>query len=186
MPPSLASSARRSPRGMPLFFSAAHVSRISDGLDKVVDRIGALTEAVAEQLKAPPPPPPSPAPAPVTAPEPAPAAAAPSADLTPYLDKLSDAMKSLAEAPRGAAAEVIQTLDQGVYNVLERMFSSVDDQLLPLVRGFGRRVKGTELESDRRLGDQLDRALKELDTLKSLLAALRKIDTRRLASPSRD
>jgi len=145
------------------------VAKLSEGLDRVVERLGGLAEAVTTRLAAP-----------AEASAAAPASASPSADLAPYLDKLTAAMALLAEAPRGA--EVIQTLDSGVYELLEQMLDKVGDHLLPTVKLIGRRLKGTELEADRGLTDQLDRTLKSLDILKDLLASLRKIDTRRLAA----
>ena len=104
--------------------------------------------------------------------------AAPAADLSPYLDKLT-AMSTLAESPRGTT--VVQSLDAGVLDVLDRMVAQVGDQLLPMVQHIGRKIRGTKLETERGLGDQLDRTLKDLDALKDLVTSLRKIDTRRLA-----
>ena len=113
----------------------------------------------------------------------APVAASPSSsggDLAPYLDQLGAAMAKLADAPRGA--QVIQALDPGIYDLIEQMIDSIGDHMLPLLKGIGRRVKGTELEGDQALSAHMDRSLKNLDMLKDLLASLRKIDTRRLVS----
>ncbi len=161
----------------------ALVKGISAGIDKLAKHMSQLTKTVATQAaaqaKAAVPPP-----AAETPPPQASAAPAPSTDFSSYLDKLSDTMKALAEAPRGT--EVIQTLDPGVYDVLEEMYEKVGNQLLPLVQGIGRRVKATELAQDRGLSDQLDRTLKSLDIMKDLLSSLRKIDTRRLVGASKE
>ncbi|MCP4659547.1 MAG: ATP-binding protein, partial [bacterium] len=126
--------------------SAAVAAGISAGIDKLAQHMRELTQTLATQAAsaeaAPPPPPPA-----VDVPPPPPAPAAPSTDLSPYLDKLSDTMKALAEAPRGT--EVVQSLDPGVYDILDQMSAKVADQLLPLVQGISRRLKTTALAQDR-------------------------------------
>ncbi|MCP4549462.1 MAG: hypothetical protein GY835_23650, partial [bacterium] len=54
----------------------------------------------------------------------------------------------------------------------------VGDSLMPLVQNLGRHLKTSEGGGDRRLTDLVDRTLKNLDQMKDLVAALRKIDTR--------
>lgn len=145
--------------------------QLATGFDRMAERLGevltkmpsapaAVPQAAAQATAGPP-------------------AAAPPSDLGPFLGKLTETMQALAEAPRGA--EVVQSLDPGVYDVLETMHDRVGDRLLPMVKEIGRRIKGSPLEQDRRLRDQLDRTLRDLDSMKDLLSSLRKIDTRRLS-----
>ncbi len=153
--------------------TSAEVQAISQRLDGIVAGLGELCKAVA-----------TPAPvatpdvvAPATAPT---AAAAPSVDFSPYLTKLDETLKGLAEAPRGT--QVVQTLDPGVYQVLAQLTAAVGDNLLPLVQDIGRKIKDTAVAGDRTLTARLDRALKNLDQLNDLVASLRKIDTRGLVA----
>ena len=149
--------------------TGALTEQLTAGLDRLAERLTAVGETVATRL----------ATAPAAAPPEAPSATAPTADLSPYLDKLTTAMSTLAESPRGTT--VVQSLDAGVLEILDRLVVQVGDQLLPMVQHIGRKIRGTELETERGLNDQLDRTLKELDALKDLVTSLRKIDTRRLA-----
>jgi hypothetical protein len=105
--------------------------------------------------------------------------ATPSADLSPYLERLDRTLATLATAPRGA--EVIQSLPPNVLELLTQMVHAAGESLIPLLRHLGRKVKGTELAADPHLEDMMDRTLKSFDQLKDLAEALRKIDTRRVA-----
>ena len=101
--------------------------------------------------------------------------------LKPSLDEtvallLTERRLDRAEAPRGG--EVVQTLDPGIFDLLARMSATVGDSLMPLVPSLGRYVKTSEAAGDRRLTDLVDRTLKNLDQMKDLVAALRKMDTR--------
>ncbi len=89
-------------------------------------------------------------------------------------------MKGLAEAPRGG--QVVQTLAPGVHELLAELTGAVGEGLLPLLKGIGRKIKGTEAAQDRTLTTRLDKALKSLDQLNELAASLKKIDTRGLAA----
>jgi len=104
--------------------------------------------------------------------------AAPSADLSPYLERLDRTLATLATAPRGA--EIIQSLPPNVLELLGQMVHSAGENLLPLLRNVGRKLKGSDL-ADQHLEDMMDRTLKSFDQLKDLAEALRKIDTRRVA-----
>ncbi len=144
---------------------------VSERLDGIIARLGELCEAVATPAVAPPPP------LPADAQPPAPT---PTVDFSPYLDKLDETLKGLAEAPRGG--QVVQTLAPGVHELLAELTSAVGEGLLPLLKGIGRKIKGTEAAQDRTLTSRLDKALKSLDQLNELAASLKKIDTRRLAA----
>jgi hypothetical protein len=117
------------------------------------------------------------APAEVAAPPPA--SAAPALDFEPYLERLDATLAALAHKPAGVA--VMQRLGPGVLDLLERLADQVDDALLPLIQGLGRRLDALQLEDDRGTSDLLDKSLKRLDELKELVSALRKIDTGRMA-----
>ena len=160
-------------------------TRLGSRLEAVANRLGdRLTEGLADPLAelaaraTPPPAPATPVPGSGEATPDRPAAAP---DLAPYLDKLDSTLRAVAEAPRGT--QIVQALPAGVGELLERMTSSVADQLLPLTQKVGRKLKKEGLE-DRALVDLLDRSLKQLDLLKDLVEALRKIDTRQLVGES--
>ncbi len=85
----------------------------------------------------------------------------------------------IAAAPRGG--QVIQTLGSGVLEILTRMVSNVDSSLLPAVQALAKSLKAADGNQAKRLRHELDKTLKNLDMLKDLLAALRKIDTGGLA-----
>jgi hypothetical protein len=109
---------------------------------------------------------------------PVPVAAAPSGDMAPYLERLDRTLAALATAPRGA--EIIQSLPPNVLELLGQMVHSAGENLIPLLRNVGRRLKGSELAGDQHIEDMMDRTLKSFDQLKDLAEALRKIDTRRV------
>jgi hypothetical protein len=99
--------------------------------------------------------------------------------MTPYLERLDRTLAALATAPRGA--EVVQSLPPNVLELLGQMVHSAGENLIPLLRNVGRKVKGSELAADQHLEDMMDRTLKSFDQLRDLAEALRKIDTRRVA-----
>ena len=111
-------------------------------------------------------------------PVPPPLPSAPSADLAPYLERLDRTLATLATAPRGA--EIVQSLPPNVLELLGQMVHSAGENLIPLLRSVGRRIKGSELAGDQHIEDMMDRTLKSFDQLKDLAEALRKIDTRRV------
>ena len=83
-------------------------------------------------------------------------------------------MQALTTAPRGG--EIVQTLGDGVEELLDEMIEKIGDQLLPLVRGLEKRAQlGDE---DHRMKAQINRTLKNFDLLKQLLQTLRKLDTK--------
>ncbi|HWM92006.1 MAG TPA: DNA repair ATPase [Thermoanaerobaculia bacterium] len=93
------------------------------------------------------------------------------------LERLDRTLATLAAAPRGV--EVVQSLPGTVHDLLAQMVDAAGENLIPLLRGIGRRLKkSAELSGDAQLRDQMDRALKSFDQLKDLADALRKIDTR--------
>jgi len=104
-------------------------------------------------------------------------------NLGTYLERLGAAMEAMAHAPRGTTAQIVQTLNPGVHDLLARMTDAVAETLLPLVQQIGRRARKLEEGEDRRLRQLTDRTLKNLDQLKDLLGALRKIDTVALNRP---
>ncbi|HVS63177.1 MAG TPA: hypothetical protein VMT85_06685 [Thermoanaerobaculia bacterium] len=106
----------------------------------------------------------------------APSAPAPQIELEPYLERLDATLAALAHKPAGVA--VMQPLGPGVLDLLT---DQVDDALLPLIQGLGRRLDALQLDDDRGTSDLLDKSLKRLDELKELVVALRKIDTGRVA-----
>lgn len=108
------------------------------------------------------------------------AASAPSADMAPYLDRLDRTLAALATAPRGS--EIVQSLPPNVLELLGQMVQSAGENLIPLLRNVGRKLKGSELAGDQHLEDLMDRTLKSFDQLKDLAEALRKIDTRRVGA----
>jgi hypothetical protein len=73
--------------------------------------------------------------------------------------------------------QVVQALQPGVLDLLDEMAEGVEGDLLEVLRGIARRVKGTELAEDKGLRIQLNRAMKNLDTFKDLVRTLRSIDT---------
>jgi hypothetical protein len=103
--------------------------------------------------------------------------AGPSADLTPYLERLDRTLATLATVPRGA--EIVQSLPPNVLELLGQMVYSAGENLIPLLRNVGRKLKGSD-QVDQHLEDMMDRTLKSFDQLKDLAEALRKIDTRRM------
>jgi hypothetical protein len=117
--------------------------------------------------------------APAATPPPPPA---PTADLGPYLEQLNAAVAALADRPApattgGTSVQVVQALQPGVLDLLDEMAEGVEGDLLEVLRGIARRVKGTELAEDKGLRIQLNRAMKNLDTFKDLVRTLRSIDT---------
>jgi hypothetical protein len=106
---------------------------------------------------------------------------APTSDLAPYLDRLDATLATLATLAQRSSSgvEVVQRLGPGVLDLLARLGKQVEDTLLPLVQGLGRRLDTLELEDDRGTSELLDRSLKRLDELRDLVAALQKIDTGR-------
>lgn len=107
-------------------------------------------------------------------------------DLTPYLAQLNQTLVALAEAPRGG--EFVQVLPAGVHDLISGMVQSIEDALLPVVRNLGQELQKSHPATDPKMEFLIDKTLKSLDQLKDLLDALRKIDTRSIASavkPSR-
>jgi hypothetical protein len=102
---------------------------------------------------------------------------APSQDMAPYLERLDRTLATLATAPRGA--EIVQSLPPNVMEILGQMVQSAGENLIPLLRNVGRKLKGSELAGDQHIEDMMNRTLKSFDQLKDLAEALRKIDTRR-------
>jgi hypothetical protein len=100
----------------------------------------------------------------------------PDSGVVVYLEKLDRTLEALATAPRGA--EVVQSLPPRVHELLSEMVGQAGENLIPLVRSMGRRLKSAEVVPDPHLDDLMDRTLKGFDQLKDLADALRKIDTR--------
>jgi hypothetical protein len=158
----------------------AQAQQLTNRLDELLERLGDVLSLVARREAAP---------APAVSGRAAsassggrPAAAAPAggaAGLEPYLERLDKTLAVLARKPQGVA--VMQRLGPGVLDLLDRLAEQVDEALIPLVQGLGRRLETLRLEDDRGTGDLLDKSLKRLDEMKELVAALRKIDTGKVA-----
>ncbi|MBZ0112008.1 MAG: DNA repair ATPase [Thermoanaerobaculia bacterium] len=102
--------------------------------------------------------------------------------ITPYLDKLESVLGQLAQSTASASGgRVIQTLSPGVHDLMSKLVDSISKGLIPGVRGVERELEKQGVEPGKRLGDLLDRSLKDLDLLRDLVEALKKIDTGRLA-----
>ena len=175
----------------------AQAQQITIHLDRLATGLDALHQAVASRPVAPTEPTPAaPQTTNVLAPPP------PPLDLSPYLDRLTEAMAGIATTAQPTATppppqvdlapylgqlnetlgslaqatgkEIVQSLRPGVHDLLGNMANSVEEQLLPTVKTLGRYAKQTE---DRQLGHYIDRALQQLGLLKDLVVQLRKIDT---------
>ncbi len=113
----------------------------------------------------------------------APAAAEAEAPLQPYLDKLQDAVEAMS-AKGGTRREVIQTLPGGVGDLLDDLAQQVSDSVMPALRGISRRIEGSDDKVDRRARTEISKALKQLDQLRDLAGALRRLDTRGIGEES--
>ena len=94
-------------------------------------------------------------------------------------------MSQVASVPNAAGSEsvkVVQTLQPGVYGLLDDLAASVDRGLMETLRDITRWLKRQETEPDARLEQLLDRTLGQLDRFKDLLEALKSIDTGGLIS----
>jgi hypothetical protein len=152
----------------------AQAQQLTNRLDELLERLGDVLSVVA-QREAPP------AAAAVAAGRAdGPAQPSGAVSLEPYLARLDQTLAAMARRPSGVA--VTQRLGPGVLDLLDRLAEQVDDALLPLVQGLGRRLDTLRLEDDRGTGDLLDKSLKRLDEMKELVGALRRLDTGRIAS----
>ncbi len=167
------SSAQESPTATAASEPAAqqitqHVSQLAGRLEQIGEAIARAAEAVVTR------------PVPAASAEAAgraaaaiPAAAGP--DLTPYLDRLGEALSTLAESPK--ARHIVQTLPAGVHGLMEQMVDSIEETFLPAVRALDRQRRELgESDAGKQLGHYLDRTLKSLDQLKDLVTALTKIE----------
>ncbi len=80
--------------------------------------------------------------------------------------------------------EVIQTLPGGVGDLLDDLAQQVSDSVMPALRGISRRIEGSDDKVDRRARTEISKALKQLDQLRDLAGALRRLDTRRIGEES--
>jgi hypothetical protein len=97
-------------------------------------------------------------------------------------DSLAQSQPATATAP--AATRVFQSLPPGITHVMDDMVHRIGDDLMPALRALGRRVeKDGDGAPAKRLRDQLDRTLKGFDSLRDLVAALRKMDGGASESP---
>ncbi len=149
------------PRGSDGEASHRAVALLAQQFGVVARRIEALGEAVARIG---------------TEPHRGPASVASSSgDIGPYLSKLEETLSTLASSPRGG--EVVQVLPAGVGEVIARMVGSIEEGLIPAVRSLEQEVRASEPATDPKMAFLLEKSLKNLDLLRDLLAALRKIDT---------
>ena len=102
--------------------------------------------------------------------------------LAPYLENLESVLGQMAKATAGSGGgtRVIQTLSPGVHELMNKLVTSISKGLIPTVRGIEKQLAKEGVEPGKRLGDLMDRSLKDLDLLKDLVAALKKIDTGKL------
>ena len=134
------------------------VSVITTHLGALSAKLGAIGEAIDDAAS--------------RAPTPAEAGA----PLQPYLDKLHDAVETMARKG-GARREVVQTLPGGVADLLDELAHHVSDSVMPALRGISRRIEVSDEKADRRTRTEISKALKQLDQLRDLAGALRRLDT---------
>ncbi len=108
-----------------------------------------------------------------------------SQELGPYLEKLESVLGQMAAhiaaAPsQVAGTRVVQTLSPGVHDLMRKLVDSISKGLIPSVRGVEKELAKQGVEPGKRLSDLMDRSLKDLDLLRDLVEALKKIDTGRL------
>jgi hypothetical protein len=132
----------------------AHLGQVSEGLGRIGDAIASAAEAGAR-------------------------ARGEGPELQPYLEKLHETVEAMSKKG-GTRREIVQTLPGGVQDLLDELVHQVADNMMPSIRGLARRIEGSEDAADRRFRDQLASALKQLDQLRDLVGALRKLDTRGL------
>jgi hypothetical protein len=101
-----------------------------------------------------------------------------SAQLAPYLDGLNKTLAALARGMQGSGKTIVQTLPEGVHDLLDRTLQSIDERMIPAVRTLSKKVKASKDEDDQNLQGFLDGTLKRLDELRDLVRTLRKLDTR--------
>ncbi len=101
-----------------------------------------------------------------------------SAQLAPYLDGLNKTLAALARGMQGSGKTIVQTLPEGVHDLLDRTLQSIDERMIPVVRTLSKKVKASKDEDDQNLQGFLDGTLKRLDELRDLVRTLRKLDTR--------
>ena len=138
--------------------------QVTDRLDHVLERLNEISVNTGQPIM--------PTAAPVAGS--APVASGGGTDFSPYLERLDQTLRAVAEAPRGT--QVVQTLNPGVIGIFDELADSVDENLMPLVQGLGRQMKAAQIE-DRGMSAQLNKTLKYLDHLKDLVDSLKKIDT---------
>lgn len=91
--------------------------------------------------------------------------------------RIADSLARSAPATQAAATRVFQSLPPGVTHVMDDMVDRIGDDLMPALRALGRRLeKDGDDAPAKRLRDQLDRTLKGFDSLRDLVAALRRMD----------
>ena len=176
--------------------AAAASSDLGPYLERLQTVIESMASGVASPAAAPPPPPPAQAPTTVGLDQEhvalvTDALATLSATLATRLESISASMSQAVAAPATASGEsvrVVQTLQPGVYGLLDDLATSVDRGLMDTVRDISRWLKRQEAGPDARLQQLLDRTLSQLDRFKDLLEALKSIDTgglvRRETTPS--
>ena len=79
---------------------------------------------------------------------------------------------------------MIQTLPGGVSDLLDDLAHQVTDSVMPALRAISRRIEGSEEKADRRARSEISKALKQLDQLRDLSKALKRLDTRGLGEDS--
>ncbi|MEM7479602.1 MAG: DNA repair ATPase [Acidobacteriota bacterium] len=83
-------------------------------------------------------------------------------------------------AQAGTTFQVVQTLQSGVYDILDELTGTVDQGLMESVRSIHRWMKRQEVPPDKRIEKLFSTTLEQLDRMKDLTTALRRIDTQGL------
>jgi hypothetical protein len=133
----------------------AHLGQVSEGLGRIGEAIATAATGISSRSEGP--------------------------ELQPYLEKLHETVEAMSKKG-GTRREIVQTLPGGVQDLLDELVHQVSDNMMPSIRGLARRIEGSEEAADRRFRDQLASALKQLDQLRDLAGALRKLDTRGLGN----
>ncbi len=62
-------------------------------------------------------------------------------------------------------------------DLLDELAHQVSDSVMPSLRGLSRRIEASDEKADRRTRTEISKALKQLDQLRDLAGALRRLDT---------
>jgi len=91
--------------------------------------------------------------------------------LQPYLERLDYTLQAFATSSKAAGGS--SEFGPKVLSLIEKLGTTVESEMLPLMQYFSRQLKASGAD-DRRVSDQVDRTLKSLDLFRDLLGALRR------------